>query len=61
MSKYKVYLLSLGVLCYLFIYPVIRYVWYLVALSALLVAFMMIMGFILNVVFTLSITSGLSL
>jgi hypothetical protein len=60
MNKYRVYLISLGILCYLFIYPVIKIIGYLAALIAALVVYLLIMMFIFNILFTIAITSGIS-
>ena len=59
MSKYKAYLLVLGMLCYLFIYPVIRVVWYLVALFAAMLLYIFIMLSVFSVLFTIVIRSSI--
>jgi len=60
MNKYRVYLISLGVLCYLFIYPAVKIVWYLVALLVAMVVYLLIMMFIFNIMFTIAVTSSIS-
>lgn len=57
MNEYKAYLLSIGMLCYLFIYPVIRVVGYLAALLAAVAVYLLIMMFIFNILFTIAVTS----
>lgn len=61
MNKYRVYLISLGILCYLFIYPVIKSVGYLAALISAMVVYMIIVMFIFNILFTVAITSDIGL